>query len=66
MTMICNFEKDDREVRRAEKLIMRLPPVRDIGTDTPSIRPAKHGSYLWLAGSRRRSGRNWREVSSVN
>lgn len=63
MTMTCNFEKDDHDVPKQDKLILRLPPVRDIGTDTPAIRPAKHGAYLWLAGRGRRTAKSWREGS---
>ena len=63
MTMTCNFEKDDRESRKSDKLILRLPPVRDIGTDTPAIKPASHGAYLWLTGRGRRPAKSWRDGS---
>lgn len=65
MTMTCNFEKDDRDVRKSEKMLLRLPPVREIGTDTPAIKPARHGAYLWLARSRR-PAKGWRESGSLN
>ena len=63
MTMTCNFEKDDHDARRQDKLILRLPPVREIGTDTPAIKPERHGAYLWLAGRGRRAQKSWREGS---
>lgn len=63
MTMTCNFEKDDHDVPRQDKLILRLPPVPDIGTDTPAIKPARHGAYLWLASRGRRVQKSWREGS---
>ena len=66
MTMTCNFERDDRRIRREDKLILRLPPVKDIGTDTPAIKPASHGAYLWLAGRGRRPEKSWRGGGSVN
>lgn len=66
MTMTCNFGKDDNEIRKGDKLILRLPAVRDIGADTPAIRPARHGAYLWLAGRSRRPVKSWRHRGPIN
>lgn len=64
MAITCNFEKDDREeLRKGERLIVRIPPGHAVGTDTPGLKPCKNGAYLWVMGPRRRSGKGWREES---
>ncbi len=62
MTMTCNFEKDDRGLRKDGKLIVRIPAGQSVGTDTPGLKP-KGGAYMWVMGPRRRAGRGWREDS---
>jgi hypothetical protein len=66
MSITCNFGKDDRELKKSDKLIVRLPPGQNIGPDTPSLKPSGNGAYLWVMGPRRRSGKSWRDDSSVN
>jgi len=64
--MTCNFEKDDREeLKKGEKLIVRIPPGHSVGTDTPGLKP-KGGAYMWVMGPRRRSAKSWRGEGSLN
>jgi len=65
MSITCNFGKDDRELKKGDKLIVRIPPGQSIGADTPSLKPSG-GAYLWVMGPRRRSGKGWRDEISVN
>lgn len=65
MTETCNFDKDDNEHRKGDKLIVRIPAGRNIDADTPS-RQVKHGAYLWDLSPRPRSGKSWRDLSSIN
>jgi hypothetical protein len=66
MSITCNFEKDDRDTRKNDKLIVRIPPGHNIGTDTPELKPVSNNAYLWVMGPRRRSGKSWREDNSMN
>jgi len=66
MAMTCNFDKDDRDGRKEDRLIVRISPGQSIGTDSPSVKPAKNGAYMWFMGPRPRSGKSWRDPSSVN
>ena len=66
MAMTCNFDKEDCEGRKDDKVIVRIPSGQNIGTDTPSLRPAKNGAYLWVMSPRPRSGKSWRDPSSIN
>lgn len=66
MTETCNFDKDDNEHRKADKLLVRIPAARNIATDTPKAAPVRHGAYLWDLSPRPRSGKSWRDNSSIN
>ena len=66
MAITCNFEKDDQETRKAEKMIVRIAPGQTIGSDTPELKISKSGAYLWVMTPRRRSARSWRESGSLN
>lgn len=66
MAITSNFDKDNHDGRKGDKLIVRIPPGQEIGSDTPGLKPVKNGAYLWVMDHRRRSGRSWRELSSVN
>lgn len=66
MTMTCNFDKDNYESPKNDKIIVRLSPGQITGADTPASRPIKHGAYLWVLSPRRRSGKSWRDNSSIN
>jgi hypothetical protein len=66
MAMTCNFEKDDRDVKKGDKLIVRIPPGQNIGTDTPALKPSGSGAYLWVMGPRRRTVKSWRDGNSIN
>jgi len=66
MAMTCNFEKDDQDTRKADKMIVRIAPGQVTGSDTPALNPAKKGAYLWVIDHRRRSSKSWRELSPVN
>ena len=66
MTETCNFDKDDNEHRKGDKLIVRIPAGKDIATDTPGPNQVKHGAYLWDLSPRPRSCKSWRDISSIN
>lgn len=66
MAMTCNFDKESEQGRRDDKVIVRIPPAQNIGSDTPGIKPAKNGAYLWVLNPRRRSAKSWRDGSSIN
>ncbi|HAH32142.1 MAG TPA: hypothetical protein DCL44_07505 [Elusimicrobia bacterium] len=66
MAITCNFDKDNRENRKSDKMIVRIPPIRNIGKDTPVLKPVTNGAYLWLTTYRDRSGKSWRDPSSIN
>ena len=66
MAMTRNFDKESEDGRREDKVIVRVSPAQNIGTDTPGLKPAKNGAYMWILNSRRRSGKSWREGSSIN
>jgi hypothetical protein len=66
MSITCNFEKDENEVRRTDKMIVRIAPGQQIGSDTPALKPCKNGAYLWVMEPRRRSGKGWRDDSALN
>lgn len=66
MAITCNFEKDENDVKKADKMIVRIAPGQEIGTDTPGLKPARNGAYLWVMNPRRRSGKSWREINSLN
>lgn len=66
MAITCNFEKDDQETKKADKVLVRIAPGQQIGSDTPSLKPAKAGAYLWVMDQRRRTAKSWREISSIN
>lgn len=66
MAITCNYDKDDNEPQRGGKVLVRIEPGQAIGADTPSIKPSKNGAYLWVMDSRRRSGKSWRDLTSVN
>ncbi|MBI4350182.1 MAG: hypothetical protein HY550_01980 [Elusimicrobia bacterium] len=66
MTETCNFDKDDNEHRRGDKLIVRLPSAKDAAADTPEQNQVRHGAYLWDLSPRPRSARSWRDISTIN
>ncbi len=66
MAITCNFDKDDCGNRKDDKVIVRIPPGQNIGNDSPAPSTAKNGAYLWVMGPRPRSGKSWRDPSSVN
>ncbi len=66
MAMTCNFDKESEGGRRDDKVIVRIPAAQNIGTDTPGLKPSKHGAYLWVLNPRRRSGKSWRDGSLIN
>jgi len=66
MAITCNFERDDSGTKKSDKVIVRIAPGQNIGSDTPSLKPAKNGAYLWVMDHRRRSAKSWREAASVN
>ncbi|OGS05063.1 MAG: hypothetical protein A3J70_07035 [Elusimicrobia bacterium RIFCSPHIGHO2_02_FULL_61_10] len=66
MTETCNFDKDDNEHRKGDKLIVRIPAGKSVAADTPGSAPVKHGAYLWDLSPRPRSGKSWRDLSSIN
>jgi len=66
MAMTCNFERDDSGTKKSDKIIVRIAPDQNIGSDTPSLKPVKNGAYLWVMDHRRRSAKSWREAVSVN
>lgn len=66
MPITCNFERDDQETRKAEKMIVRIEPGQVIGSDTPELKISKNGAYLWVMNPRRRSPKGWREIGSLN
>lgn len=66
MSITCNFDKEDCEDRKSEKMLLRVSPDQDIPADTPEVKPVKHGAYLWDLSPRRRSGKSWRDLTSVN
>jgi len=63
MSITCNFDKDNHEDRKNDKVIVRVPSVRTIGADTPVLKPVKHGAYLWDLSPRPRSSKSWRDIS---
>lgn len=66
MAITCNFDKDDNEQERNGRVLVRIEPGQAIGSDTPAVKPSKNGAYLWVMDSRRRSGKSWRDLVSVN
>lgn len=66
MTMTCNFDKDDHEDKKSDKIIVRIDPGQDIGEDSPCLKPVKSSAYLWVMNHRRRSGKTWRAPASIN
>jgi hypothetical protein len=66
MTMTCNFDEDNWESRKNDKVIVRIPAGQSIGTDNPAQQPVKHGAYLWDLSPRPRSGKSWRDPSPLN
>ncbi|HCC49369.1 MAG TPA: hypothetical protein DEQ38_14835 [Elusimicrobia bacterium] len=66
MAITCNFDRDNHEVKKEEKLIVRIAPGQNIGSDTPGLKPVKNGAYLWVMNPRRRSGKSWRDLTSIN
>ena len=66
MAITCNFDKEDCEDRKEDKVIVRIPAGQNIGSDTPEARPVKHGAYLWVLGNRRRPAKSGRDNSSIN
>ena len=66
MTKTSNFDKDNYGRRQGDKLILRLPTGQPGGTDSPAVKPGKSCSYLWILGPRRRGGKSWRDLSSIN
>ncbi|OGR78889.1 MAG: hypothetical protein A2X32_00315 [Elusimicrobia bacterium GWC2_64_44] len=66
MAITCNFERDDSETKKSDKVIVRIAPGQVIGSDTPALKPVKNGAYLWVMDHRRRSARSWRAVAQVN
>ncbi len=65
MTETCNFDKDDNENRKGDKLIVRVAAGKNI-EDTPNSTAVKHGAYLWNLSPRPRSGKSWRDTSTLN
>ncbi|MDO8803817.1 MAG: hypothetical protein Q7R35_05265 [Elusimicrobiota bacterium] len=63
MAITCNFDRDNHESGKDDKLIVRVPAVQDAGADTPVLKPVKHGAYLWDLSPRPRSGKSWRDIS---
>jgi len=66
MATTCNFDKDNHESRKGDKLIVRIPAAQTIGADAPAAKPVRHGAYLWDLSPRPRSGKSWRDLSSIN
>lgn len=66
MTETCNFDKDDNENRKGDKVIVRIPAGKILAVDVPDTRQVKHGAYLWNLSPRPRSGKSWRDISSIN
>ena len=66
MAITCNFDKEDWENRKGDKMIVRIPPGQHVGEDTPALKPVKHGAYLWVLTPRHRPGKSWRDPSSTN
>lgn len=66
MTETCNFDKDDNEHRKADKVIVRIPAGKTAAMDIPDTKNVKHGAYLWNLSPRPRSARSWRDTSSIN
>ena len=66
MTETCNFDKDDNENRRGDKLIVRVQAGKILAEDVPSTKQVKHGAYLWNLSPRPRSGKSWRDLSTIN
>ena len=66
MAITCNFDKDDFENRREDKVIVHIPAGQSVGGDMPSSKPVKHGAYLWVLGNRRRTRKSWRDPVSMN
>lgn len=66
MAITCNFGKDDNNQPRGGKVLVRIEPGQSIGADTPSIKPSKNGAYLWVMDGRRRPGKSWRDLTSIN
>ena len=66
MAITCNFEREENELRKGDKMIVRVAPGQVIGTDTPALKPVRNGAYLWVMNHRRRSGKSWRDLTPVN
>jgi hypothetical protein len=63
MAETCNFDRDNNENRKSDKLITRISPGQHAGADTPALKPVTHGAYLWDMSPRPRSGKSWRDIS---
>jgi hypothetical protein len=66
MAITCNFDKDDYEEKKCDKVIVRIDPGQDIGEDSPCLKPVKNSAYLWVVNPRRRSCKTWRAPASIN
>lgn len=66
MAITCNFEREDNETQKDDKMIVRIAPGQVIGNDTPALKPSVKGAYLWVMNHRRRTAKSWRELASVN
>lgn len=66
MAMTCNFDKDGQDDKKSDRIIVRVDPGREIGEDSPSVKPARGGAYLWVMNHRRRSGKTWRARGALN
>lgn len=66
MTETCNFDKDDNEHRKGDKLIVRIPSSKGVAADTPGQNQVRHGAYLWNLAPRPRSSKSWRDVTTLN
>ncbi len=66
MAITCNFDREDCEGDKQDKVLVRVPSAREAAVDTPVMKPVTHGAYLWDLSPRRRSGKRWRDIASVN
>jgi hypothetical protein len=66
MAITANFDEDNNVRHQAGRIIVRIPSGRNIGVDTPALKPEKHCSYMWVFGPRRRTGKTWRGSPGSN
>ena len=66
MAITCNFDKDDYEEKKSDKVIVRIDSSQAIGEDSPCLKPVKSNAYLWVMNPRRRSSKTWRAPASIN